>query len=58
MRVFSDEEPQLTEKTITEQFSFADLGLRPELLDALAEVGYEEPTAIQREAIPPLLGRP
>jgi len=45
----------LTEKTITEQFSFADLGLRPELLDALAEVGYEEPTAIQREAIPSLL---
>jgi ATP-dependent RNA helicase DeaD len=35
--------------------SFADLGLRPELLDELAGLGYEEPTPIQREAIPPLL---
>ncbi len=36
-------------------FSFADLALRPELLTALAGLGYEEPTPIQREAIPPLL---
>ncbi|MCW3815160.1 DEAD/DEAH box helicase [Micromonospora sp. DR5-3] len=35
--------------------TFADLGLRPELLHALATLGYEEPTPIQREAIPPLL---
>jgi ATP-dependent RNA helicase DeaD len=35
--------------------SFADLGLRPELLSALSDLGYEEPTPIQREAIPPLL---
>ncbi|SCL35387.1 ATP-dependent RNA helicase DeaD [Micromonospora nigra] len=35
--------------------SFADLGLRPELLGALSTLGYEEPTPIQREAIPPLL---
>lgn len=35
--------------------SFADLGLREELLKALSGLGYEEPTAIQREAIPPLL---
>ncbi len=34
---------------------FADLPLRPELLRALADLGYEEPTPIQREAIPPLL---
>ncbi len=34
---------------------FADLGLRPELLKALSELGYEEATPIQREAIPPLL---
>lgn len=34
---------------------FADLGLRPELLAALTELGYEEPTPIQRESIPPLL---
>jgi ATP-dependent RNA helicase DeaD len=35
--------------------SFADLALRPELLHALSELGYEEPTPIQREAIPPVL---
>ncbi len=35
--------------------SFADLGLRPELMDAVSGLGYEEPTPIQREAIPPLL---
>ncbi|PXY34077.1 DEAD/DEAH box helicase [Prauserella flavalba] len=35
--------------------SFADLQLRQELLDALAGLGYEEPTPIQRAAIPPLL---
>ncbi|HET9138511.1 DEAD/DEAH box helicase [Actinophytocola sp.] len=34
---------------------FADLALRPELLQALSGLGYEEPTPIQREAIPPLL---
>lgn len=35
--------------------TFADLGLRDELLGALSALGYEEPTAIQRETIPPLL---
>ena len=35
--------------------TFDDLGLRPELLQALSALGYEEPTPIQREAIPPLL---
>src|SRR3982750_2423936 len=35
--------------------NFADLGLAPRLLDALTALGYEEPTPIQREAIPPLL---
>ena len=34
--------------------TFADLGLRPPLLDALTTLGYEEPTPIQREAIGPL----
>ncbi|GAA0728869.1 DEAD/DEAH box helicase [Dactylosporangium roseum] len=34
---------------------FADLGLRDELLKALTGLGYEEPTPIQREAIPPML---
>jgi ATP-dependent RNA helicase DeaD len=39
----------------TETASFDDLALRPELLHALSKLGYEEPTPIQREAIPPLL---
>jgi ATP-dependent RNA helicase DeaD len=34
---------------------FAALGLRPELLSALDDLGYEEPTPIQRETIPILL---
>ncbi|HEY2672320.1 MAG TPA: DEAD/DEAH box helicase [Rugosimonospora sp.] len=34
---------------------FADMALRPEILRPLAGLGYEEPTPIQREAIPPLL---
>jgi ATP-dependent RNA helicase DeaD len=38
-----------------EDLTFADLGLRDELLSALTALGYEEPTPIQREAIPPLL---
>ncbi len=35
--------------------TFADLGLRDELLGALTHLGYEEPTPIQQEAIPPLV---
>jgi ATP-dependent RNA helicase DeaD len=38
-----------------QQNGFAALGLDPALVDALTALGYEEPTAIQREAIPPLL---
>ncbi len=36
--------------------SFRDLGLSPEIQQALDELGYEEPTAIQEQAIPELLG--
>lgn len=35
--------------------SFAELELRPELVQALSRLGYEEPTPIQRLAIPPVL---
>src|SRR3546814_7517740 len=35
--------------------SFADLGLRPQLLQALLELGYEEPTPIQLQTVPPLV---
>ncbi|HVE79237.1 MAG TPA: DEAD/DEAH box helicase, partial [Gemmatimonadaceae bacterium] len=40
----------------TEQTTgFAALGLEPALIDTLTALGYEEPTPIQRAAIPPLL---
>jgi ATP-dependent RNA helicase DeaD len=35
---------------------FASLGLNEEVAATLVALGYEEPTPIQREAIPPLLG--
>ena len=34
---------------------FAELGLDSRLVDMLTGLGYERPTPIQREAIPPLL---
>ncbi|MDQ2726663.1 MAG: DEAD/DEAH box helicase [Actinomycetota bacterium] len=37
------------------ELSFAGLALRPELVRALAGLGYEEPTPIQRAAIPAML---
>ena len=38
-----------------EPVRFTDLGLRAEILAALDELGYEEPTPIQAETIPPLV---
>jgi ATP-dependent RNA helicase DeaD len=45
------------EATAVHGFSpgFAALGLEARLLATLEALGYEEPTPIQREAIPPLL---
>jgi ATP-dependent RNA helicase DeaD len=50
--------PSSTDDTITQPLlaGFADLGLDPRLVASLTELGYEEPTPIQREAIPALLG--
>jgi ATP-dependent RNA helicase DeaD len=45
----SDEQPVAPEQT------FSDLGLAPEVLKALADVGYETPSQIQALTIPPLL---
>jgi ATP-dependent RNA helicase DeaD len=45
----------MTSDSTEDTTTFADLGLRPELLGALSGLGYEEPTPIQREAILPLL---
>ena len=46
----AEETPEATPGT-----TFADLGLREELLQALSGLGYEEPTPVQREAILPLV---
>jgi ATP-dependent RNA helicase DeaD len=35
--------------------AFAELALDPQIVNTLASLGYEEPTPVQREAIPPLL---
>ena len=35
--------------------SFSDLGLAPELLRAIADQGYTDPTPVQAKAIPPIL---
>ena len=35
--------------------SFADLGLSDELLRAVTEAGYDEPTPVQNQAIPSVL---
>ena len=39
----------------TESTGFDSLGLRPELLNALTNLGYEEPTPIQEATIPALI---
>jgi len=39
----------------TEDPGFSDLSLRPELLKAIRDIGYEAPSPIQAAAIPPLL---
>jgi ATP-dependent RNA helicase DeaD len=36
--------------------AFKDLGLSPAIQQALDELGFEEPTPIQEQAIPELLG--
>ena len=45
----------MTPPTDRERSSFADLDLSPELLRAIAEEGYVEPTPIQSSAIPVVL---
>ncbi|HEX6965933.1 MAG TPA: DEAD/DEAH box helicase [Gemmatimonadaceae bacterium] len=45
----------MTAPSAAPEAGFAALGLDERLLAELAELGYEEPTPIQREAIPPLL---
>ena len=35
--------------------NFKELGLCPPLLKAIEEIGYEDPTPIQKMSIPPIL---
>ncbi|MFM8791359.1 MAG: DEAD/DEAH box helicase, partial [Solirubrobacterales bacterium] len=42
----------MTETAVT---SFDGLGLEPDLLQAIKEIGFEEPSPIQAESIPPLI---
>src|SRR3569833_925457 len=53
-----NDEPNFTETTTEPTASdgaFLSLGLDPALVAAVAALGYEEPTDIQREGIPPLI---
>lgn len=47
--------PARKPRTVDRTSGFAALALHPRLVARLTELGYEEPTPIQREAIPPLL---
>ncbi|MEM8709236.1 MAG: DEAD/DEAH box helicase, partial [Actinomycetota bacterium] len=47
--------PDETTAATASAAGFAALGLRAQLLDRLVELGYEEPTPIQAEAIPQML---
>lgn len=40
---------------MTDEHAFSALGVQPEIVRAVREVGYEEPTPIQRQSIPVLL---
>jgi ATP-dependent RNA helicase DeaD len=44
-----------TDKTTDPAPGFSALGLDPRIVAALGALGYEEPTPVQRQAIPPLL---
>jgi ATP-dependent RNA helicase DeaD len=45
----------MTKKTPPQNEGFAALGLDPQIVSALTALGYEEPTPIQLQTIPPLI---
>jgi ATP-dependent RNA helicase DeaD len=52
----------MTDKTVTsnaqdneENLTFADLGLNPEIVKSVSDLGYETPSAIQAQSIPAIL---
>lgn len=55
-QVFDRLEAKVTSAADAEGVSFADLGLDPRLVDALADLGAEEPFPIQVATIPDALG--
>jgi ATP-dependent RNA helicase DeaD len=48
-------DPAMSDTPDTPEFAFTDLGLPVALLKALDDVGYETPSPIQAQTIPPLL---
>ncbi|MCG5430748.1 DEAD/DEAH box helicase [Mycobacterium sp. MYCO198283] len=50
-----DDSRPTPERPDTASATFADLDIAPEVLRAIAEVGYETPSAIQAATIPPLM---
>src|SRR4051812_50034263 len=55
-RAMPGDRMQMTTKAHQSAAGFDALGLRDELIAAVAALGYEEPTPVQREAIPLLVG--
>ncbi|HEY5815682.1 MAG TPA: DEAD/DEAH box helicase, partial [Solirubrobacterales bacterium] len=49
-------EPMSTDETGGEKIAFKDLGLAAGIQQAIDELGFDEPTPIQEQAIPELLG--
>lgn len=52
MTAIASANPSATESLSTNEITFSDLGLAPQLLKALTESGYSKPTPIQAQAIP------
>jgi len=55
VRLFESKTAQMTEQTQTVHTPFSDLGLRGSVCRGVAEAGYEQPTEIQAQIIPPIL---
>ncbi|MBP7606284.1 MAG: ATP-dependent helicase, partial [Giesbergeria sp.] len=47
---------EITEETTEQPNGFIELGLAPELVQAVADLGYTQPTTVQLQAIPLAMG--
>ena len=52
----ADVSAEAVQESTTEPNGFIDLGLAPELVRAVADLGYTQPTSVQRKAIPLAMG--